>query len=80
MSDLDFGGKLKNITCPVLILCGDKDHANKKAAKNLAANIPQASLQFIEKAGHEVNAASPKELAALLMKFGGGKAISEAVK
>jgi pimeloyl-ACP methyl ester carboxylesterase len=69
MADLDFSGKLKDIACPVLILCGDKDHTNKKAAKGLAESIPQATLRFIEKAGHEANAASPKELAALLVAF-----------
>ncbi|MDR2558312.1 MAG: alpha/beta hydrolase [Oscillospiraceae bacterium] len=69
MSDLDFSGKLSNITCPVLVMCGDKDNANKKAAKNLAANILQADIQFIEKAGHEVNVNNPKSLAEKLDKF-----------
>jgi len=69
MTNLDFSGKLKDITCPVLILCGDKDHANKKAAKGLTENIPQATLRFIEKAGHEVNVANPKELSALITEF-----------
>jgi len=69
MADLDFSGKLKDIACPVLILCGDKDYANKKAAKDLVKIIPQAKLRFIEKAGHEVNAANPKELAKLLTRF-----------
>ncbi|MDR2532292.1 MAG: alpha/beta hydrolase [Oscillospiraceae bacterium] len=69
MADLDFSNKLKDIACPVLILCGDKDHANKKAAKCLAENIPQATLRFIEKAGHEANVASPKELAELITEL-----------
>jgi len=69
MTDLDFSGKLKDISCPVLILCGDKDHANKKAAKGFTEHIPQATLQFIENAGHEANVASPKELAKLISMF-----------
>ena len=35
MYDLDFSGNLKEISCDTLILCGDKDTANKKAAKYL---------------------------------------------
>jgi pimeloyl-ACP methyl ester carboxylesterase len=69
MADLDFSGKLKDIFCPVLILCGDKDYANKKASKGLADNIPKTTLRFIGKTGHEVNATSPKELAEQLAEF-----------
>ena len=32
MLNLDFSVKLKDISCPSLILCGEKDNANKKAS------------------------------------------------
>ena len=69
MSDLDFSGKLKDISCPCLILCGEKDGANKKAAKGLAENIKGADFHFIENAGHEANVDNPNKLAELLSSF-----------
>jgi pimeloyl-ACP methyl ester carboxylesterase len=63
MSDLDFSKKLSSIECRVLVICGDKDKANQKAAKSLATKISQADIQFVEKAGHEVNINNPKSLA-----------------
>jgi len=71
MSDLDFSEKLSDIICPVLVLCGDKDTANKKAAKSLVANILQSSIQFVEKAGHEVNVNNPVVLAEKIDRFYG---------
>ena len=69
MMDLDFNERLKDISCPALILCGDKDGANKKASKGLAEGIPAAELQFVEGAGHELNIDRPQELAAMLSVF-----------
>lgn len=31
MAELDFGMKLGSITCPTLVVCGEKDAANKKS-------------------------------------------------
>ena len=72
MMDLDFSEKLKDVPCPALILCGDKDGANKKAAKGLAEGIPGAELRFVERAGHELNIDRPQELSAMLSAFWGG--------
>ncbi|MCL2049383.1 MAG: alpha/beta hydrolase [Defluviitaleaceae bacterium] len=69
MFDLDFSEKLRDISCPTLIACGDKDSANKKAARGLAQGIQGAELRFIANAGHEVNVAQPQELASLLSEF-----------
>lgn len=30
MADMDFTNGLDKVTCPVLILCGEKDNVNKK--------------------------------------------------
>ena len=69
MLELDFSDNLKEISCDTLVVCGDKDTANKKAAQYLAQNIPRAKYQILKKTGHEVNANNPKELAAALDAF-----------
>lgn len=69
MMNLNFSEDLKNILCPVLLLCGEKDKPNKKATKQLANNIIDAEIQFINKTKHEVNIDSPKELAEIINAF-----------
>lgn len=66
MLELDFTGRLKELKCPVLILCGEKDKANRKAAVALAAAVPSAEFQVVKGAGHEVNKEAPEELARIL--------------
>ena len=36
MAELDFSDSLHKVSCPVLIVCGEKDNANKKLQKNFA--------------------------------------------
>ena len=36
MAELDFSDSLYKVSCPVLIVCGEKDKANKKLQKNFA--------------------------------------------
>ena len=69
MGTLDFSEDLKKIQCDTLVLCGERDQANKKAARELAAHLAHAKLQMIEGAGHEVNTDAPIELAAILDDF-----------
>lgn len=69
MIDLDFQYELKSITCPVLIVCGEKDIANKKASLQLNKQIPNTEITFIKNAGHEVNVEAPKELGQILNTF-----------
>ena len=69
MISLDFSDKLKNISCPCLILCGEKDGANKKAAKALAENIKGAEFHIIDNAAHEANADNPDKLTEFLLSF-----------
>lgn len=70
MRSLDFSSQLNRITCPVTIVCGEKDRANLKASKKLKALLPQASLYIIPGAGHEVNKAAPQALANILNRQG----------
>ena len=69
MKDLDFSGRLEEIRCPTLILCGEKDGANLKSARFLAEHIPGAELQVIRNTGHVVNEENPKALAERLNEF-----------
>ena len=47
----------------MLILCGEKDNVNKKAAIKLAEKLPNAKFATIENSGHEVNIDNPQGLA-----------------
>lgn len=69
MMELDYSGKLKEINCPVLVLCGAKDNANKKAAIALGEAIPKAKFRVIENSGHEVNVQAPEKLGEILQEF-----------
>lgn len=69
MMELDFSSSLKNISCPVLVVCGEKDKANKKAATELADIIENARLHIIKGSEHEVNIDAPDKLAELLDNF-----------
>jgi pimeloyl-ACP methyl ester carboxylesterase len=71
MADLDFSSKLRNVLCTALIVCGDKDAANRKAAKTLVEQIPNSKFRLIDNAGHEVNIESPQALANVLDTFWG---------
>lgn len=66
MRSLDFTHQLDKITCPVTIVCGEKDRANLKASKKLKELLPQAKLHIIFGAGHEINKTAPKDIAAIL--------------
>ena len=68
MAELNFGDSLRNVSCPVLIVCGEKDNANKKASKELDRYLSKSSFCEL-KAGHEVNIESPEELAIVLQRF-----------
>lgn len=69
MMELDYSGELNKISCPVLVICGEKDSANMKAAKELSNRLAHAEFCIIEKAGHEVNVDAPERLAEVLDGF-----------
>lgn len=69
MINLDFRNNLKNINCPVLVVCGEKDKANKQASVQLQSQLPQSKLLIIKNAGHEVNIDAPDELGKELLQF-----------
>ncbi|WP_322198861.1 alpha/beta fold hydrolase [Acutalibacter intestini] len=73
MKNLDFSGRLQNIRCRTLVLCGEKDRANRKAAEYLGKHIENAALKIIERTGHVVNEENPEALAGILNEFYGEK-------
>lgn len=66
MRSLDFTPRLKEIMCPVTILCGERDKVNRKASKELGALLPQAVFYLIPNAGHEMNKDAPGVVAGIL--------------
>lgn len=69
MMELDFSHSIQKITCPTLVVCGERDSANKKASVELAGFLKDAELQIISGAGHEVNIEAPERLAEVLRAF-----------
>ena len=69
MGSLDIRKDLNKISCPVLILCGEKDSANRKSALKLHELIKDSQFKLIQNAGHEVNTDNPEELAKAIISF-----------
>ena len=69
MAELDLRDSLHKVSCPVLIVCGEKDAANKKTSKELCQYLNNACFHELLKTGHEANIESPEELATVLQKF-----------
>ncbi len=69
MGELDFSESLQAVSCPTLLVCGEKDRANRRAAVELADRMGRAELQILPGAGHEVNVDAPERLAEALRDF-----------
>lgn len=69
MLELDFSAGLSKLRCPVLIICGERDKANKTAAIQMSEQIPNAALLTVPGAGHEVNQDAPDELGKMIDRF-----------
>ena len=69
MMSLDFSDSLSKISCPALVICGEKDTANKSASVKLAHFLNNAEFSILKGIGHEVNTEAPEQLAAILCSF-----------
>ena len=69
MAELDFSDSLNRVSCPTLVVCGEKDKVNRKASIELADILRDSQFRGIPEAGHEVNLESPEKLASLLREF-----------
>lgn len=77
MAELDFSRSLRKVTCPVLVLCGEHDRANQKAARMLAGLLKNAQFQLVPGAGHEVNVDAPERLAKILKMWKDARKFAE---
>ena len=71
MMKLDFSDLIYKVSCPTLIIYGEKDDANKNASVELANMLTDAELQVFNKVGHEINTEAPDKLAETLRVFFG---------
>ena len=71
MMDLDFSDSIYKVSCPTLVIYGEKDDANKNASVELANMLTDAELQVLNKVGHEINTEASDKLAETLRGFFG---------
>ena len=69
MADLDLRPVLEQITYPALVIYGEKDRANRRAAEELGRMLPNGELRLIAEGGHEANKDAPEALSVLLTDF-----------
>ena len=69
MSSLDFSGRVNNISCPVLIICGEKDKANIKSARYFSERMSSSKIKILDNVSHIVNEEAPEKLAFELEQF-----------
>lgn len=69
MGALDLSSRLCEVRCPVLVLCGERDWANRREAEKLAGGIMGARSGLILGAGHEVNLEKPEALAEKMLRW-----------
>ncbi|MCM1335768.1 MAG: alpha/beta hydrolase [Bacteroides sp.] len=68
MARLDFTDRLDRVKCPALILCGERDRVNKKAAERLGDRLQNSESALVPGAGHEANLDNPRALAELILQ------------
>ena len=69
MCMLDLRSAASRVKCPVVLLCGEKDKPNRKAAERLHRRMPQSNLKIVPGAGHEVNIEAPEAAAAVVREL-----------
>lgn len=61
---------LPRLRCPVLVLCGDSDRLTPPdCSSEIAALVPHATLQWIERAGHMLTMEQPGAVSAALVDW-----------
>lgn len=71
MMELDFSDSIYKVSCPALVIYGEKDRANKNASIELANMLIDAELQVFHGVGHEINIEAPDKLEETLRDFFG---------
>lgn len=62
-------GVLKSVRAPTLVLAGEYDYTCSKAARLLAATIPNAAHKIIKASGHMSPLEQPAAVSAALLEF-----------
>lgn len=66
MTELNFTSRLDHVSCPVTVVCGERDCANRKASVKLTELLPNAEFVSVSNAGHEINVDAPDKLAEII--------------
>jgi 3-oxoadipate enol-lactonase len=67
---IDLTARLKEITCPALVICGAEDPATPPAmAREIQENLPGAKLVLIPQAAHLANIEQPEAFSRALADF-----------
>lgn len=69
MMELDFSDSICKVSCPTLVICGEKDRANKAASIKLANMLKTAEFRVLKGVGHEVNIEAPERLSKMIRSF-----------
>ena len=69
MEQLELVPWAEQISCPTLVLCGERDRTNRRSAHTLSQKISQARFQELPGAGHLANLDAPERLAQALAAF-----------
>lgn len=69
MMELDFSDLMYKVSCPTLVICGEKDSPNKNASIELANILTNAEFRVINGTGHEINTEAPEKLTETLRDF-----------
>ena len=69
MAELEIRYTLHKVSCQELLICGEKDNANKKISKELCHYLNNSDFYELMKTGHEANIESPEDLAIVLQRF-----------
>jgi pimeloyl-ACP methyl ester carboxylesterase len=60
---------LKTITCPVLVLAGEKDIVKEAHTRNIAKNIAKGTLIIASNETHEFPSENPESFNKLILEF-----------
>jgi pimeloyl-ACP methyl ester carboxylesterase len=60
---------LNKITCPVLVMAGEKDVIKEAHTKGIASNIKNSTLNILKKATHELPQENPKLFNEIVLEF-----------
>lgn len=64
MKRMNLRDGMEKVSCPVILMCGEKDRWNLRASRKMNRILPSSCLHIVEGAGHELNEECPEYIAA----------------